>query len=159
MSETPSSSANDMRQRMEKVGAIKLFPMDELKKEPTPESQFEDTHEKLRRNSDISYQNQEESSLSPELEVIQKPTPAVRNPSNASITSFTLNSGSSLEKRVEALEKKLEELTTNQNLTGPTSSFEKDAFVMDIWAIIATSDKIPDAVKPEVKKLLLSTIR
>ncbi|KAE9553142.1 hypothetical protein FO519_003659 [Halicephalobus sp. NKZ332] len=151
-----NSSTSDIRQRMEKVGAVRLPIMNELKKEFPAEIQYENlpNPEELQELGNSGFQEDH----SPSPEIVQKPKPAFRNPSNSSVTSPIVNSGPSLEKRVEALEKQLAEVL-NQNPPNQNSKFEKEDFVMDVWAKIVASEKIPDSIKPEIKKLLRSAAR
>lgn len=94
-------------------------------------------------SDNIEYAQQNEST--------HKPVPATRNLSSSPITNVdTVN----LEKRVESLEKKVDHLSLQNN---NSESFDKYFFAMDIWANVAKSNTIPEDVKKEIKKILVST--
>uniref|UniRef100_A0A914Z9X8 Uncharacterized protein n=1 Tax=Panagrolaimus superbus TaxID=310955 RepID=A0A914Z9X8_9BILA len=162
------ATSSALQTRMSKMGGIQLLPVEIVQPKP---------HEKEMSPEIV----QEETAPEPPprtsppippspLSMPSKPIPIERKSSifQENLQETTNKNFEDLEKRITEIETKVENLSTNlssfssaANASLPpshsTKTTEKYEFAMDLWAQIAASSTIPSEVKPEIKKIILSS--
>uniref|UniRef100_A0AC34FEZ9 Uncharacterized protein n=1 Tax=Panagrolaimus sp. ES5 TaxID=591445 RepID=A0AC34FEZ9_9BILA len=159
------ATSSTLQTRMSKMGGIQLLPVEIVQPKP--------------QEKEIEVVAEEEESpprTSPPIppspltsNTSSKPIPIERKTSIIQDTTITKNKNfEDLEKRVAELEAKVEQLSANPfSSSSATTSIppssqsatptEKYEFAMDLWAQISASLTIPSDVKPEIKKIILSS--